>query len=66
MECRHEDFEYADQRIGMPPPLDKDSIMVLANVMVANETSGHLRDPELINYLFKSVFEIVDFQENNM
>ena len=66
MEMRHEDFEYSDKRIGMPPPLDKHSIMVLANVLVASETSGHLRDPEVINYLFKSVFELVDFEENGM
>ncbi len=38
--------------------------MLLASVMIANETTGHLRDAEVINFLFKSVFEIVDSDED--
>ena len=34
--------------------------MVLAHIMVASETTGHLRDGRIINYLFKSVFELVE------
>jgi hypothetical protein len=35
--------------------------MILANILISNETSGHLRNPDIINYLFKSVFELVEF-----
>jgi hypothetical protein len=34
--------------------------MLLASVMIANETTGHLRDSAVINFLFKSVYELVD------
>jgi len=47
------------------PPLDKDSIMLLASILISNETTGHLRDPMVINYLFKSVYELVDFDEDS-
>ena len=63
-EFRHEDFEYSEVRDNTPLPLDKESIMMLASVMIANETTGHLRDPNVINYLFKSVFELVDSEED--
>ena len=33
--------------------------------MIANETTGHLRDPAIINYLFKSVYELTDFDEES-
>ena len=49
----------------MAPPLDKDSIMLLASILISNETTGHLRDPMVINYLFKSVYELVDFDEDS-
>ena len=39
--------------------------MLLASVMIASQSSGHLRDPAVINYLFKSVFELVDYDEEN-
>ena len=39
--------------------------MLLANVMVTNEATGHLRDSAVINYLFKSVFELVDVSEDS-
>ena len=45
--------------------MDKESILILANVMIANETTGHLRDPAIINYLFKSVYELTDFDEES-
>ena len=32
--------------------------------MISNETSGHLRNPLIINYLFKSVFEMSEYSEN--
>ena len=63
-EFRHEDFEYAEASEQMPPPLDKNSIMVLASVLIASESTGHLRDPAVINYLFKSVYELTDFGED--
>ena len=31
--------------------------MLLAQVLVSSETTGHLRDPAVINYLFKGVQE---------
>jgi len=37
--------------------------MLLANVMISNETTGHLRDSAVINFLFKSVYELVDHNE---
>ena len=61
-EWRHEDYEHSEKKQIVAPPLNKESIMILANVMIANETSGHLRDHLVINYLFKSVFEIIDFE----
>jgi len=63
-EWRHEDFEYTEKKDIVAPPLNKDSIMLLASVMISNETTGHLRDSQIINYLFKSVFELVDFDED--
>lgn len=65
-ELRHEDFEYAEKSDEVPVPLDKDSIMLLASVMISNESSGHLRDPEVINYLFKSVYELVEVDPENV
>lgn len=59
-ELRHETYEYAEKKDDVPLPLDKDSIMLLASVLISSETSGHLRDPAVINYLFKSVYELVD------
>lgn len=49
----------------VPLPLDKENIMILASVMVSNETTGHLRDNAVINYLFKSVYELTDHDENS-
>ena len=62
-EIRHENFEYAEKEENEPLPLDKESIMLLANVMISNETTGHLRDSAVINFLFKSVYELVDHNE---
>ena len=45
--------------------MDKESILILANIMIANETTGHLRDPAIINYLFKSVYELTDFDKES-
>ena len=64
LEWRHEDYEHAEsnnQVVG--PPLAKEHIMVLANIIISNETSGHLRNPLIINYLFKSVFELKEYTE---
>lgn len=33
--------------------------------MVSNETTGHLRDNHVINYLFKSVYELTDQDEDS-
>lgn len=63
-ELRHEDYEYSETSEEMPPPLDKDSIMLLASILIASETTGHLRDPAIINYLFKSVYELTDIEED--
>lgn len=63
-EFRHDDFEYTEKKDIVNPPLSKESIMLLASVMISSETTGHLRDPQIINYLFKSVFELVDFDED--
>ena len=62
-EWRHEDFEYAEAS-DMPAPVDKNSILLLASVLIASETTGHLRDPAIINYLFKSVYELTDIHED--
>lgn len=62
-ELRHAEFEHAENKDEVPLPLEKDSIMLLAGVLNASETTGHLRDPEVINYLFKSVYELVDADE---
>jgi len=64
-EVRHEDYEYSEVNEEVPLPLDKDSIMLLASILIASETTGHLRDPAVINYLFKSVFELTDYDENS-
>jgi hypothetical protein len=64
-ELRHEDFEYAEKGEGVPLPLDKESIMLLASVLISSETTGHLRDAMVINYLFKSVFELTDSDTNS-
>lgn len=63
-ELRHEDFEYADKQEEVPLPLQKEQIMLLAQVLITSETTGHLRDPQIINYLFKSVFELVDSRDD--
>lgn len=63
-EMRHEMFEYQEDGENAPLPLDKESIMIMASILIASETSGHLRDPAVINYLFKSVFELTDFDED--
>ena len=47
------------------PPLSKESIMVLTHVMIASETRSHLSNPKVINYLLKSVFELVEQGEDN-
>ena len=39
--------------------------MVLANVLIMSETTGHLRNPLIINYMFKSVFELSEFSEES-
>ena len=57
-EWRHHNFEVEDK--SEPLPLEKELIMLLASVLIASETTGHLRDPAVINYLFKSVFELSD------
>ena len=62
-EWRHEDFEYAEAS-DMPAPVDKNSILLLASVLIASETTGHLRDPAIINYLFKSVYDLTDIHED--
>ena len=64
-EVRHANFEHAEKEEEEALPLDKDSIMLLASVLIASETTGHLRDPLVINYLFKSVFELVDFDSQS-
>ena len=61
-EIRHNEFEaleYENEE-DLLPPLDHSSIMILAHILVASETTGHLRDGRIINYLFKSVFELVE------
>ena len=37
--------------------------MVLANIIISNETSGNLRNPLIINYLYKSVFELSEYSD---
>ena len=62
MQWRHEEFEYAEeQHTVVGPPMTKEHILILANIMISNETSGHLRNPTIINYLFKSVFEMSEY-----
>lgn len=34
-------------------------------MLVSSESTGHLRDPQIINYLFKSVYELTDADENS-
>ena len=65
MEWRHEDFEYAEEQHTVTgPPLTKEHILILANIMISNETSGHLRNPLILNYLFKSVFEMSEYSDD--
>lgn len=62
-EFRHDEYEvqeYEGNQIPSPP-LAKEHILILANILIENGTSGQLRDPDIINYLFKSVFELVEF-----
>ena len=64
-EYRHDIFENADKGEEAPLPLEKEPIMLLASILISNETTGHLRDPLVINYLYKSVYELVDFNETS-
>ena len=38
----------------------------MASVLVSNNSSARLRDPLVINYLFKSVFELVDHESSEL